>query len=219
MRIRRCAVGAVLVTACAALAGCNMVVSDKPMLAPDLAAPKLKPGVWANGDAAKCTYDIGAQLSEWPNCANPMIIRPDGTWLIFNRETGEWRAIEVMLGSGDPTVVQAKLPADVPLGEGKLPRYIYLAMRPSERDAAGLVVAIDTWLMTCGPIEKRDTISLEARDGMVTKSPFAGLTVIDGNCRPADMAALLNAAKESEALEDDKGAGRWVMDAPMGLGE
>jgi hypothetical protein len=201
------AVGATL------LAGCNMVVADEPMLARGPETPVMKPGVWVDAGKPDCEYDKASPVETWPQCASPLIIRADGAWLDYNKDSGKWRAEDVVLGTDDPTVVQVALPLDLPLADANPPKFIFLAMRPTEHDDAGRISAMETWMMQCGPLDKGKSDKLDA-EAMATKAPFKGLTMVDGNCHADGIPALVNAARESEALADKKGAAHWLMDAP-----
>lgn len=194
------------------LSGCNMVVSDEPMLERSPNAPVMKPGIWASADKTDCEYDSDMPVESWPECADPAIIRADGAFLSANKETGKWRVNDVVLGSADPTVVQVPLPTEL-MGKGRSgPNFVYLAMRPASRDSEGRFTAIETWLIQCGPVDK-EAMRTGEEGALVTQAPFAGLRIVDGNCHAEDIAALTNAAAMSESLADKKGYVRWVKEA------
>lgn len=194
------------------LVGCNMVVSEEPMLERGPDTPVMKQGIWAVADKSGCEYDPTTPVETWPECADPAIIRADGAFLTANKETGKWRATDVVLGTDDPTVAQVPLPEEL-MGSGEgSPNFVYLAMRPTERDSEGRFTAIETWRIQCGPVDK-EKMSAGEEGAMVTQAPFEGLTIVDGNCHAEDVAALTNAAAMSEALVETKGRVRWVKEA------
>ncbi|QKG71182.1 hypothetical protein [Erythrobacter mangrovi] len=194
------------------LAGCNMVVSDEPWLTRGPDTPVMKPGIWVSEGKPDCEYDLATPVESWPECADPAIIRADGAFLTLNKETAKWRVNEVILGTDDPIVAQVALPEQITTTEADAPKYIYLAMRPTGQNAGGEITAIETWMMQCGPID-RVKVNSGDQNAMVTKEPFDGLTVVGSNCHADSIAALTNAASQSEALADSKGAARWVKEA------
>lgn len=196
------ALGATLLTAC------NMVVSNEPMLARGPDTPMMKPGIWVDATKTDCEYDAETSPESWPECADPAIVAEDGKFFTYEEKDKSWRSVNVVLGDGDPTVVQVSMPAEMRQLNPSVPNFLYLALRPTERDAEGYITAISTWLMVCGPTDKKE--ETQSIDDAVTKEPFDGMTMVDGNCMPDDLAALQNAAAASELLDDEPGGARWL---------
>ena len=208
------AAGAVLLSAC------NMVISNEPMLARGPDSPAMKPGIWIDTKEQDCEFDSDTSPETWPECADPAIVSEDGRFFTWEDKNQRWKGVNLVLGTGDPVVVQAELPVELTGANPLAPRFIYLAMRPTATDPGGLITAIKTWAVYCGPVEEKDDKQVTAEnfeDAMadsVTRQPFAGLTVVQGNCIARDVAALQNAAGLSETLdrhsEDGVGSARWL---------
>jgi hypothetical protein len=78
-------------------------------------------------------------------------------------------------------------------------------------DAAGDIVAVETWAVACGP----PPVSTRGQpEQYVTAAPFPGLTVVHSNCTADSVNALRAAAKASVALNSktDHAAAHWVRD-------
>ena len=193
------------------LAACNLVVSDEPMLERDAEAPVMKPGIWVDAGEEACAFDPATPVLTWPDCADAAVFDENGDLYSFDRKSGSWKGIELVLGSGDPAVAQVRLPKELTGGSELAPTYIYAGLRAVQSDADGLVTAFRTWPMVCGPVAQNDT-ELPSEPA-VTDAPFAGLTIVGQNCRAEDIAALQNAARQSEALVESPGGARWVREA------
>ena len=216
MRLAIVTAGAVLLSAC------NMVISNEPMLTRGPDSPMMKPGIWVDAKEQDCEYDASSAPDGWPECADPAIVAEDGRFFTWDKQSESWKAVQMVLGSGDPIVVQAELPKELTGGNPMAPRFIYLAMRATDKDADGLITAIETWMVYCGPVEEKgedeegaENLDLEAAMAdAVTKEPFEGLTVVQGNCIAEDVAAIENAAALSESMdkesEDGIGGARWL---------
>ncbi len=124
---------ALMACALAALAGCNMVMTEKPMFtaADGKGAPRIRPGVWRD-DKPNCAVDETLPQDKWPPCAKaaPGVGAPT-LWL------------EV---AGDPPLLQ--VPLKLP---GENPAYLYMAFRPLKLDGQGRVIAMKSWPVKCGP--------------------------------------------------------------------
>lgn len=201
--------GTLAAMACALqLAACNLVVSDEPMLVRDTEAPIMKPGIWvdAAGDEP-CDYDTATSPESWPKCADPAIVLENGDFMLFGERDRSWRRIEIVLAEGDPTVVQVKFPEEFPGRTNEAPGYIFMALRPTAFDDDGTFTEMQAWIVLCGP--PNDAQSTDIEDA-VTKAPFDGLTISEGNCIPDSVEAIRNAAEQSIALSDKVGRARWV---------
>ncbi|MBD3729483.1 MAG: hypothetical protein IE933_07240 [Sphingomonadales bacterium] len=209
MAIVRLASGAALGLA---LAGCNMVVSDQPWFERNAASPVIKSGIWGAADKEDCTFDSSAPLSEWPECSEPAIIDAQGNFNSRDKTSGDWRSITAVVGGGDPMILQFALPQEMVSQAPGAPSYLYFALRPLARDADGRITDMRIWSVMCGPLAEGAEQSGDPK-AMVTKQPFAGLTLKDGNCQAKDIPALTGAAARSEALQDKTGHGHWIRDA------
>lgn len=193
--------------AAALLMGCNMVVSDDPMLSGDREGAVMKAGVWIDDANEDCPFDPATSVDEWPACAEPAIVTEDGRFYTYDDDERRWRGIELVLAPGEPTVVQVRIPDELTQFDPDAPEYVYLGLDPTGLDAAGRIIAIETWIIFCGPVDPSG--GGDPAD-LVTTAPFAGLTMDESICRPRDLAALRNAARRSVDLQDRKGAARWV---------
>ncbi len=193
------------------LSACNMIVSDEPMLVRGPDTPAMKPGIWMDAAKPDCDFDEASAPETWPECADPAIVHEDGRFFTYDEDNGSWKSIRVLLGSGDPTVVQVELPVELTGGSDDAPKFVYLALRPTEVDPDGLITAISTWVVFCGPVDESEPA--KSIEDAVTKAPFEGLTVAESVCTAEDVAAIENAAAMSEGMQDDPGAARWVREA------
>ena len=184
---------------------CNIVVSDEPMFGDEADAPELRPGIWAGDSEKPCDFDTSLPLREWPECANAIAIEPSGGFASIDEESGELERSEMSYQIGDPSLMELMVEEN-PFANGDEdagPLYLYSAYRPVTRDAAGMVIEFRGWFVYCGP-------TVEGQGA--TESPFEGLTMYNGACFAKDVAALRNAAAESEKLDVKIGRARWVRD-------
>lgn len=195
-----------------ALSGCNMVVSDEPWLARSAEAVKMKPGIWVDLDDPDCDYDVDTPVRDWPACADPALVTADGRFFGYEKKDDEWNEIEMIFDTSMPVVIQIRMPEELAAQAPEAPAFLYAGMRPVTTGADGYVSEMATWLLTCGPVDKTEGAVDDAGE-FVTKQPFAGLTMVGENCHADDLAALRNAALESEALEDEVDTVRWVKHA------
>nr|WP_137676050.1 hypothetical protein [Parerythrobacter lutipelagi] len=194
------------IASAAALSACNIVVSDKPMFGEAADASQFRPGIWLGEQDEPCEIDTDAPFEDWPACANAMIIDEDGDFIQIDEETGERERGEVSYSHGSPSLIEL-LVEENPMDKGtplESELYLYLAYRPTSRDAAGLVTEFAGWLVSCGPTDKGK---------FVTEHPFAGLRLEGEVCVAEDLDALRNAAAQSEELEIDISRVRWVREA------
>ncbi len=204
--------GSAVIVGAMLLAGCNMVVSDEPVLSSAPDGPAMKAGLWVDDSKEDCRFDPAQRPEQWPECADPAIVTEDGRFYTYDRDERSWRGIELVLAPGEPTVVQVQIPGELTDLEPNSPKFVYLALNPTEFDAAGRMIAIEIWIIFCGPVDPSRAGSGYPA-GVTTAAPFAGLTMDEGFCRPRDLAALRNAARRSVGLQDEKGAARWVGEA------
>jgi hypothetical protein len=170
-----------------------------------------------------------------------------GNWGRHRRSFAGWERDESIIANGDPLIGQLRMQGDTgpdeelapTTGTGPIPAseddagggtgeqqgrsfYLYYAIRPTARDEAGRVTAIEAWGVACGPLPKpllpakgsrRNRASEELAEDTpsVTRQPFPGLTVVDDNCVAESVEALRRAAVLSETL-DEHGKSHWVRD-------
>lgn len=212
------------------LSACNMVVSEKPWFAA-ASGPQLKDGLWANLDTPDCVVDPAKTLAQWPECAQPMMIRgnaysgpPVGTdpaAAATRFDTSKWQPVAHVLADGTPQIDQifVEAPAgaeDAPVAADRKAMYLYIAVKPIVRDAAGRIIETQRWPVLCGPMPKNSK-DKNGKPNFTTNQPFAGLTVVEAVCTAKDPAALRSAAAQSEGLAQAAGftiiTSRWVGDA------
>lgn len=226
----------------ASLSACNMVVSDKPMFdAPS--GPQLRDGLWANLNTPDCAVGADQPVAQWPECAKPMLVRggdysgpPSGSSELSDAQRldpANWESIPHVLVDGDPQVDQIRLVAKPDQGDGgdgqgaiaappaaglrpDKDAYLFFAVRPVKRDADGRIVETQRWPVLCGPMPEKPGQGKDGMPVLVTNKPFKGLVVADGACTASSIAALMGAAKQSEALAKPTGfpiiTSRWVRD-------
>jgi len=199
-----------------ALGGCNLVVSEKPLFtqADAAGAPVLRPGAWVSpkGD---CSFDETKPVADWPECANPVVIRPGE---IFDPRKAESQGPYV-LAAGDPRIVQAPIKpgGDVePKGEDKT-LFAYLGLKPRRFDGQGRIVEFESWFVQCGPPPPeppKSTKKLPSPSQFVTRRPLPGLKVDpkSGTCVAVSQGPVRNAARSSRAWAEHVDVARWVRD-------
>lgn len=219
------------VVAGASFSGCNMVVSERPWFDTP-SGPQLKEGIWAMLDTADCAVDPAIALTDWPDCALPVLVR-SGEYLgpassdddrppAERLDPARWDKIVHVLADGTPQIDQiaSKRPvsADGPpvdgVDDGK-PFYIYTAVQPTALDGEGRITALRRWPVLCGPKPVRKA-KASGRSRFVTDKPFKGLKIDGDSCTANDLAALRRAAAGSEAVAGGDGysiiISRWVRD-------
>ena len=211
----------VLIAAVAAslLGGCNMVISEQPWFAAEASGPQLRQGLWVNLDPKGCTFDAAKPIEEWPECAEPMIVR--GADYVLRDEEAEggpkWQTVPHVLAQGTPLVDQIEWYDKDKTGTKAKTIYLYFGLTATAQGSDGAITAVKRWLVQCGPIDPPGTEKAEpGPPQMVTARPFAGLTVEGSNCKAANADALRGAARDSEAIASDDGnspvMGHWVRD-------
>lgn len=216
-----------------ALSACNMVVSEKPWF--DAASgPQLKDGLWANFESPACKVEADTPLAKWPDCAKPMMIRgntysgptagDDPAGAAIRNDPAQWQAIEHVLVAGDPQIDQIFIdltaaPSDDGIDRSKAKSfYLYLVVKPVATDSAGQITETLRWPVMCGPLPK-NTKGKDGKPIFVTDRPFAGLVVAEGVCTGQNLAALLNAAAQSEGIAQAAGfaimSSRWISNGPQ----
>lgn len=195
------------------LGGCNLVISEQPWFAADAAAPRLKQGLWVNLDPNGCTFDSAKPVDDWPECAEPMIVRGD-SYVVRdeNSENGnKWEELAHVVAAGTPLVDQ------IEWRRKDKAAYLYMGLAATARDADGAITEVKRWLVQCGPLDPpgKDKQVEAGPPRMVTSRPFAGLTLdASNNCTAASADALRGAAGLSEALASEDGnspvMGHWV---------
>lgn len=209
----------VLALIAAGLAGCNVVVTDTPVLSVRTApaGPALAEGLWVLQDP-DCRYDPATPVTSWPECAAWFISRrgrlvfsggnappsatplqkPDGS------PTG-WTALpSYYLAAGDPDVLQ--------VGSDAPPAYYYLGLEPNAVNGAGQLTRLSFWLVQCGPINSG------GKHPGRTLRPFPGLRFAragEDNCTTRSARAIFEAARRSRAMKTEQEA-RWLRPSDEG---
>lgn len=209
-----------LLIALVSLGGCNMVMSEEPWFteADAVGAPHLRDGLWISTNSEDCPVDKAQPPEQWPECA--IAVRTQGNqWSALKGSSGEdgrrtspgWEKVDALLVAGDPAIVQGKMTDD---SDEVDPVYAYGVIRPTRRDDQGRIVEFMAGFVSCGPLpaDKEDEDGL----ALVTKSPFAGIKIVDGDCVADNAEAVRNAARQSEAIfaeePDRQTVFYWVRD-------
>lgn len=231
----------VLLAVAVALAGCNMVVAETPILthADAEGAPQLRPGVWIR-QVDGCEVDTAKRVRDWPECADISVVTRNTIG-----DAGEDEAMPFILAGGSPQVMQLEMKAE------DMPRlFFFVAVQPVRSDERGRIVEARTWAVQCGPPpppvpeaspeeaaagaeaaplsdeddeprslteEEQDAMLAEAvakaAGSMVTREPLPGLELKDGMCIVRTVEPLRHAAEKSEAWDEDAGRPMvWVRD-------
>lgn len=202
------------------LGGCNLVISEQPWFTEGQAGPRLRPGVWVNLDPAGCTFDFAQPVENWPECAEPMIVRGDD--YILREEADRegpprWQTVRHLVVAGTPLIDQIEWRDKDETGERTRKVYFYTGLAPTAYAADGAITEVKRWLVQCGPMNPAPRKPKSGpRPQTVTKRPFPGLKVEGTNCTAANAEAVRGAAKASEAISgNDRSSpmiGRWVRD-------
>lgn len=227
----------VIVVVPSLLAGCNMVVSEKPWFAADSqrAVPQLKPGLWASLDDETCALDIAAPVENWPECAGAFVVQ-GGQFRAIPKEAAEVTnsterdSIEPLIVAGDPLIVQIKWShsqePESPLNKGRKkdrPFFIYMGARVKSAVVTGSATELVAWSVVCGPIDEVE-VGSDLAISPLTSRPFPGLRMVknSNSCTARSQSALRAAAASSEAVSAKNGhtivSWRWIRD-DQGIGQ
>ena len=213
--------------------GCNVVITEKPLLtqADAAGAPPLRPGVWSFFHEQGCKIDESRPFADWSSCAGGGIVR-DGEILGHNASKSELEHMPLIIAAGDPRIAQMQIKIDVSVGaEAKAsggaqasasasatttqtgpPPYGYLALKPTKFDREGRITAFRFWPVQCGPPPPQAKASDLTG---ATQHLLPGLERASPNdvaCTTHSVEALRNAARASEAWDDQKQESHWVRD-------
>ena len=192
------------------LTACNVVMSEEPLFgeADAARAPPFRDGAWISM-SAECQ-------SQWrdPRAPPPCVEHGQvvGGRLIAPDEPP---GAAIVAGGGVPLIVQVRFSQEEAATGEPFTVHIYGALKPTRLDAQGRVVEARRWLVLCGeppPEAGRDSLR---REEHLTRSPLPGLTIDPelGLCRAHEPQAVRNAARASEAWDEEKAVLRWVGEA------
>ena len=214
-----------LIAAALMLAGCNMVVSETPILttADAEGAPQLRPGVWVRR-VEGCEVDLRKKVKDWPECADVSIITRNTIG-----DPGKDEAMPYVLAGGTPQLMQLEMKAE------DAPRlFFFVGVEPVRSDDRGRVIEARTWAVQCGPPPRPAPEEAESAEvaapaedsaseaplteaeqeaamaeavtkmasSMVTREPLPGLELKDGMCLVRTIEPLRNAAEKSKAWDE-----------------
>jgi hypothetical protein len=184
------------------LAGCNVVVSDRPWFTATGAtgAPKLREGVWLGSSSfsTPCAVDERRPIEAWPDCARPTLVQKFGL-IGLSKDSGRWQrtSYRYVLAGRQPLILQ------VGTSQKGKPGYVYDWVRVTGLDDQGRVIAFSAGPVFCG--------GSAATSGTST-SLYPGLVKRDTDCTASSVGALRDAAKASDAYATPTGGGHWVRD-------
>lgn len=207
---------------------CNVVMTEKPLFTQTDAAgaPALRPGVWSFFHEPGCKVDESRPFTEWPNCSGGGIVR-DGE--IIGANGGKDQPMPLIIAAGEPRIAQLQMQIDVTAGAAasasggaqasasasvsapKAAPYGYVALKPTKFDAEGRITAFRFWPVQCGPPPPNDK---GGEMGSPTEHLLPGLERPPGEtvCTTHSIDSLRNAARASEAWDDDHQQSHWVRD-------
>lgn len=178
------------------LQACSVVSSEKPLFtaADAAAAPGLRPGVWVMLEPGCKDFDAARPTSEWPECAEHIIVTPTTLGGESKQRDGSMKAesLTYLLAAGDPRVMQLTAPADRKPDE---PAYLYLGVRPLKTDKDGRITEGRIWLALCKEPPNPDR-PLDQPKG----PPLPGLKMLpkDAGCLADAPGPVRNAVKQTE---------------------
>jgi hypothetical protein len=183
------------------LAGCNVVVSDKPWFTATGAAsaPRLREGVWLGSSifSTPCAVDERRPIEAWPDCARPTLVQKFGL-IGLSKDSGRWQrtSYRYVLAEGQPFILQ------VGTSQNGKPGYVYDWVRVTGLDDQGRIIAFTAGPVLCGGSATAGNAS----------SLYPGLMKQDTDCTANSVGALQGAAKASDADATPTGQGHWVRD-------
>lgn len=233
MTTRRLGAALIGLLGLALLGGCNVVMTDKPLFtaADASGAPPLRPGVWSFFREAGCKVDESQPFADWPNCSGGGIVRNgEIAGHKAGAPPGELEREPVTIAGGDPRILQVQVKIDVTAGaeatasggaeasasatatSPKDQPYGYAGLRPTKFDSEGRITAFRFWPVQCGPPPPKNAKGEDT--AAATLHPLPGLEMKPGDavCTTASAAALRNAARASEAWDDQHQESHWVRD-------
>lgn len=189
------------------LGACNVVMSEQPLFgaADEARAPAFRDGAWVSM-TAECQAQWSDPQAAPPPCAEHgqvaggRLVAPDDP------------AQAVIVAGGDPLIVQVRFSQEEAATGKPFTIHIYGALKPTLLDARGRVVEARRWLVLCGEPPPGAGEGSLRRGEHLTRRPLPGLTVDAelGVCRARTPAAVRNAARASEAWDEEKAVLRWV---------
>ena len=196
MRSERCR-ALLILTAITLLAACNTVIGERPLLhtgTPAAVVPR--PGLWLSGEP-DCTVSIARPARDWPACAHWLILDQRGTITLTDKDETDRPAVmtlPIRFGQRDPSLAELRLDG---LKDTSIQGYAYVAYAADGAGQGRELTKVRFWWVKCGPSQN---------------VKYAG---IDDQCRPASLAAIVNAARKgSDASVQTM---RWVR--PPGPGD
>jgi len=202
------------------LAACNSAMTEQPMICPQDRSPvSLKPGIWSEQPICPAGVDEGSPSKF--DCTHPLEgLAVTGTKVrqIFpTKMPPDLPEISVayVIDDGDPMLVQGEMRGkDESQGKDEV-GYVYVALEPTERDAAGVITAATVWAVMCGPPPQPgdDNYDILDEEGQLTNHPLDGMTMNASGCEPRDVAALRAAATASRPYSLQFKV-RYVRDGP-----
>lgn len=192
------------------LCACNVVMSEGPLFteADTGRAPPFRDGAWISM-TAECRAQWRNPKAPPPQCAEHGEVR--GGRLVPPDDPAQQ---VIVAGGGEPLIVQVRFTQQEAATGEPFRIHIYGALKPTRLDERGRIVEARRWLVLCGeppPGAGEDSLR---REEHLTENPLPGLSLDKelGICRAATPAAVRNAARASEAWDDEKAVVRWISD-------
>lgn len=211
MKLAKAWIAATVLALAASQGGCdNLVASYQPLFqsADAISDGALRPGWWVTQDA-NCKIDPKRSNRDWPECSGPMLIPERSSGMVSILEEGqeavrlEWRLVD-----GDPLLLEWGFRPRAVAPDQSQTVYFYSGVEPLRRDRKGRVIALRHWPLVCGPVEPPAASEPRRRRG--TKSPWPGVEMESGGCRPKDLAGLRDAARRSGGIPGEVQSLRWL---------
>lgn len=228
-------IGAVAIGFCvlAFIGGCNVVMTDKPLFseADAAGAQPLRPGVWSFFREPGCKVDESQPFANWPNCSGGGIVRNgEIAGHKSGAPPGELEREPLIIAAGDPRILQVQVKIDVTAGAeatasggaeasasatATSPReqpYGYAGLKPTKFDGEGRITAFRFWPVQCGPPPPKNAKGEDV--AAATLHPLPGIEMQSGEavCTTHSVSALRNAARASEAWDENHQESHWVRD-------
>ncbi|MEO8175292.1 MAG: hypothetical protein ABI626_01365 [Sphingomicrobium sp.] len=156
----------------------------------DQLSTPLKDGLWV-ADDPDCAFDTNLPKEQWRKCATWTIVSGN-KFVDFSGDKEDDRIVGLLIAGGQPPIVQVDTIDD------EQHAFIFVAVEPTERDAAGAVTSLNLWGIACGTVKTAGSSQVD---------PYPGF---DKDCHPLSTSALRAAAVASRPETKGPDRMRWV---------
>ena len=153
----------------------------------------IEDGLWFRVDA-ECDVDTAKARTEWPKCADWVIVRGNQA-LKSNDTKADEPPQDIFIVDGKPPLIQAKIQTN-----GSADSWGFLALEPRSYSPAGRITSAAVWMVPCGIDESTDAATPKIK-------PYPGMTE---DCHPTTVAAIRASADKGPSKSSDVVRWTWV---------